>query len=179
MLFKSKKFAVLGLALAAVVASAGISLAYWASSVTGNNSNATGTVAVGVGQPVTTTVVVSNKTGGSATLVPTGRVVEATDVTSVSLPFSVTFVSNTTNAAEGTQGSLAVTVVSITIGGSSDTAYTNYVNVSLPGAATIYADGSAVSAPAVVTLSEPTLADYPFVAGKTIVVTFNFAVTLA
>lgn len=176
MLFKSKKFAVLGLALAAVVASAGISLAYWAASVSGNNDNANGTVQIGVGHAVTTTVVVSDESG-TAALVPATRAV-GSEVESVTLDFVVDF-NSTAEAANGTLGHLTVTATSVTVGTHTDDAITAYVNIALPAVADIYADGATVTASPVITLSEPTLADYASVAGKTITITFNFAVAIA
>lgn len=176
MLFKSKKFAVLGLALAAVVATAGISLAYWASTVAGSNANNTGTVEIGAGHPVTTTVVVGSESSADY-LVPAGRAVGA-EVESVTLDFTVAF-NSTALAAEGTLGHLTLTVVHVAVGTHTDDAITAYVNVALPAVADIYADGADVTSSVVITLDEPTIADYASIASKTITVTLNFAVVVA
>jgi len=177
MLFKSKKFAVLGLALAAVVATAGISLAYWASTVSGSNANNTGTVEIGAGHDVTTTVVVGSQSSADY-LVPAGRAVDA-EVESVQLDFTVAF-NSTAVAAEGTLGHLTVTVVHVAIGTThTDDAITAYVNVALPTVADIYADGDDVTSSVVITLDEPVIEDYDEIANQTITVTLNFAVTIA
>lgn len=181
---KSKKFVALGLALAALVSTAGISLAYWATSVAGANSNQNGTVTIGQGDAVTTTVVVGT-VNGTGILVPAGRSNDTGEVESVSLPFSVSWksnavsgASNSTNAGAGTHGSLTTAVVSAKIGTSSDAAINGLVVVTLPGAASIYADGSAVVVTPVITLTEPTIDQYSSVANKTITVTFSFTVAV-
>lgn len=182
---KSKKFVVLGLALAALISTAGISLAYWASSVAGSNTNQNGTVVIGEGDAVSTTVTVGS-VSNTGKLVPAGRKNDVDEVESVTLPFSITWTSNavagasnTSGAAAGTKGSLATTKVSAVIGDGSNATANALVNVTLPANADIFADGAAVTVSPIITLSEPDIATYEFVANKTITVTFTFTVTVA
>ena len=172
---KKRGLAIL-LALTGLFATVGTSLAYWASSVSGNTQNATGTIPVGTGDAVTTTVDVTAFTSGKV-LVPTGEVTDtATQTDSVAMIFPVTWTSTDGDGA-GATGTLTVAKTALTVGGGADTY--DLVNVAIPGPVGITADAPATNVTVTVTLDEPAnQAQYDAVAGKTIVITFSFTVTL-
>lgn len=171
----NKKGLVVLLALVGLFATVGTSLAYWASSVGGSTGNATGTVEVGTGAAVSTTVNVSNFTAG-AELVPAGFDDDTpnAETDSVSMVFPVSWESTDDDGA-GATGTLTVAKTGLTVDGGADTY--NLVNVSIPAPVAIVADAAALNVTVVVTLGLPADAtQYAAVAGKTIVITFSFTV---
>jgi hypothetical protein len=100
---------IIAVLLFAAVAVSSATFAFWASGVTGNDDTATGTVTIGEGDAVTTTVDVNDETDSGA-LVPIGY----TGTNNVDLTFGVDW---TGSGATGATGTLAVTVDSIEVGG--------------------------------------------------------------
>lgn len=178
-MFKSKKLVALGLAAVALFSTVGVSLAYWASSVTGNNTQATGTVNVGEGSTVTTTVSVADATAGKA-LVPAGFVVDAdTQTAQADITFSVSWTSTGADGA-GATSTLSVAQVSKTAYNAADADVTATVgalyNVTYPGDVAIVADAAAITVHVLVTLTEPTIAQYASVANGSLVLEVSFTV---
>jgi len=176
-MFKSKKLVALGLAAVALFSTVGVSLAYWASSVSGASKDVTGTINVGTGDAVTTQVNVSDVTEGKQ-LVPAGYADESDEIETVTLSFSVSW-NDAAGDSDGAVGTLAVTRGSYTVGGVADSY--SLVNISAdPSDVSITAGASALTVTYTVTLDEPAnLAQYNAVAGKAIVINFSFEVTVA
>ena len=95
---KNKRKLVIGLLITLAVLISGFTFAYWASGITGDNEVATGTITIGSGEAVTTTVVV------------TGEAVD-TDLTPgnyQALVYSVNWSGENAAGAAGAAGTLAV-----------------------------------------------------------------------
>jgi len=175
---RSKKLAIGLLVMLALVVTTG-TFAFWASGIIGDGSEGiTGTVTVGTGEEVTTTVNVTSQSGGLA-LVPSGRVVDAnTQTDSVVLTFPVTWVENgTNNSFDGNSATLAAVISNIKIDNA--TTYAGLANVNIttnPGTVTL--DGDVVDVIVTVTLTEPNnQTEYTAVAGKDITFDITFTVT--
>ncbi len=178
-MFKSKKLVALGLAAVALFSTVGVSLAYWASSVSGASKGVTGTINVGTGSAVTTQVNVSDIAAvAGQTLVPPGYGGTDGKVESVTLDFSISW-NDTAGDSDGAVGTLAVTRGTYTVGGAADP--DGLVNISAnPSNVSITSGASALHVTYTVTLDEPAnLAQYNLVAGKAIVINFSFVVTVA
>ena len=111
---KSRKMIIAVLLFVAVAVSSA-TFAYWASGFTDNDGSATGTVTIGEGDEVTTTVNVSNQTSAGP-LVPVGFE-GGSDVNNVDLTFPVTWSSDLPNDADDLTGSLSVSVESVEVNG--------------------------------------------------------------
>lgn len=181
---KNKKRLALLLLMFAFILS-GVTYAYWASDVAGNNKSLNSTrVLVGTGQTVKTTVNLSETSATeSKVLVPTGKKAFSTAgagkeiVEKVTLQFEVKWKSDVPNAAQGTVGQLTFTNTAITIDGA--TTNNALVNVSKVEPMDIVADGSAVIVSVDVTLLEPETKEvYDAIAGKDIALTFEASVSL-
>ncbi len=178
-MFKSKKLVALGLAAVALFSTVGVSLAYWASSVSGSTANATGTVNVGSGKVVTTTVSTADATAGKA-LVPAGFVTDAdTETATADIVFTVSWETTGDDGAGATK-TLTVAQVSKVAKNSANADVTASVgslyNVTYPSSVSIVADDPALTVHVTVTLTEPTLAQYASVAGGSLVLTISFTV---
>jgi len=171
---KSKKLAIGLLVMLALVVTTG-TFAFWASGISGNNNSATGTVNVGTGEAVTTTVNVSAQSGG--VLVPSGRATTG-QVETVTLTFPVTWVEDgTNNSFDGNSATLAASISNIQINGSAT--YASLVNTSISNPGSITLDGSAVNVEITVTLTEPSnQTEYDAVAGQAITFDVTFTVTV-
>lgn len=186
---KKRSLLIVMLVMLAVVTS-GFTYAYWASSVTGNNDTAVGTVNIGSGNAVTTTVTVADANGGSALLVPVGHDVDANEVDYVMLQFTVAW-DSTGQDASGATGTLAFGSSNILINGVST--YSSLVNITYQiggtvtgstfnggGSTSITSDGDDVIVYVKVTLTEPAnQTEYAAIAGQAITFTGTFTVTTA
>lgn len=168
----------------------GFTYAYWASSVTGNNDTATGTIQIGEGNEVATTVTVGDQTGAGP-LVPVGLVSISPmgSVDYVILQFSVAWTS-AGGKANGVAGTLAFGATEIEIDG--DDTYAGLVNITYQiggtvtgstlngdGSTAITTGGSAVIVFVKVTLTEPgSQAIYNAIANGEITFTGTFTVTV-
>lgn len=172
----------------AAIAASGTTFAYWASSVAASSDTAVGTVTIGEGNEVTTTVTVADQTASG--LVPVGFAVDPGEVEFVVLQFTVAWDSTNQDAA-GHTGTLAVTLTDLEIDGL--TTYASLVTTAVQiggtvtgatlnadGSTAIVADGADVTVFVKLTLAEPsTRAIYDAVATKDITFTATFAVTPA
>eukprot|EP01156_Anaeramoeba_ignava_P024487 Anaeramoba_ignava/c8415_g1_i1.p5 GENE.c8415_g1_i1~~c8415_g1_i1.p5 ORF type:complete len:184 (-),score=18.00 c8415_g1_i1:2084-2635(-) len=114
-----KRNLVIALLVTLMVALSGATFAYWASSVSGNNDSATGTITIGEGGAATTSVTVADETDGGL-LVPSGNEDDVTTFDNVDLTFSVNWDAVDAEAS-GAASTLSVSVDSVVIsGGASD-----------------------------------------------------------
>jgi len=166
---KSRKLGIGLLLLLALTVTTG-TFAYWASSITDADTTGTGTVAIGTGQAVTTTVAVTNQTGGP--LVP----VDQTGTNNVNLTFPVLWTSDNAATGDDLTGVLAVTVDSIEIDG---TDYSGLFTVTISsGTGAITEDASQDVVVNVEFTLEPADADeYTDVTSDSLIVTLSFDVT--
>lgn len=195
---KSRKLGIALLLMLALVVTSG-TFAYWASSVTGNNTTASGTVTIGEGGTATTAVTVSDQTD-AGTLVPYGRDADADplvgDTEYVLLTFPVTW-SETTDLLDGaTPTSTLAAVVSAEQINGNGTLGASYVitDVRIGGTTPSITDGGTVwtlggtdsttitldtviNVYVLVQLGEPTQADYSSVANQNITFTVTFTVS--
>ncbi len=170
----------------AAIAASGTTFAYWAASVTGSSDTGTGTVTIGTGNTVSTTVTVGDQSGTG--LVPVGHAVDAGEAEYVILTFSVAW-DSTGADANGHPGTLAVGLTDLKIDALSTYASLVTTSVQIGGTVTgatlngdgstaILADGSDVSVFVKVVLAEPAnRTEYLAVAGKDITFTATFTVT--
>ncbi|MDD3999750.1 MAG: hypothetical protein PHX62_02495 [Bacilli bacterium] len=176
---KNKNIVVL-LLLVLILAISGFTFAYWAGNVKDAEIDVNGTVNLGTGKEVTTSVNVGDQSG--QTLVPAGRAddsEEADAVESVTLTYAVTWTEDDTVAAAGAAGTLNVSVSNILIGGDAVVG-TAYARVAYTTSYGITLGGDAVEVTVTVTLLEPENAtEYFKVAGKTITFDINFSVVAA
>jgi len=177
-MFKSKKLVALGLAAVALFSTVGVSLAYWASSVSGANANKTATINIGEGNTITTSVSVSDFTE-ALDLVPAGYGADGyndlAETESVDVTFNVSWES-TGDDANGAVKTLTITQTGYTVGGVADTY--GLINIqAAPAPFSITADAAAVEVTMTVTMDEPAnLAQYNAVAGKAIIISYSFVV---
>jgi len=172
---KNRKLVVGLLVMLAVVMST-LTFAYWATGVTGSDQTATGTIVIGEGDAVTTSVTVANQSS-TGNLVPVGYDQDAADVNNVDLTFSVLWDGT---GAEGAAGTLAVTMDSIEIDGET-------IDVSGLFTVTVTSGTGGITAgtaqPVVVNVeftNEPAnAADYALIANGNLIVTLSFDVTAA
>lgn len=101
---------VIGLLVMLALAVSGFTFAFWSSGLTGNFDVASGTIAIGEGDSVTTTVVVENESN-SVPMVPTAYAIGSEDT--VVLTFDIDW---TGTGATGALGNLVISVNSYTLG---------------------------------------------------------------
>lgn len=163
-----------------------ITFAYWTSGVVNPGVDTeTGIILIGQGKEVSTTIDLSKVLADDKVLVPTGRIAQSEAVAGKTLVESVVFTlkvkweSDVTNAAQGTNGTLNVTLEDKNIGGSANAEINGHVNVSFAGAGlTIVADGDEVEITVTVTLTEPaTKALYDSIYNQNINLEFKAVVT--
>jgi hypothetical protein len=185
-----QKSLVIGLLVVLAFLVSGFTYAYWATSVTGNNDTAVGTITVGEGNTVATTVVVGNETSAGP-LVPVGLVgvSQPGSVDYVILSFTVDW-NSTSELGEGTVGVLSFGTSDVEIDGSAANIGLLTITYQIGGTVTgstlngdgstsIVADGSTVTVYVKITMSEPaSQAVYAAVADKDITFTGTFTVTV-
>ena len=104
---------IIGLLVMLAVAVSGFTFAFWSAGVTGDSDVAVGTIEIGQGDAVTTTVTVAD-VADAGLLVHTGYQDDTTTFDDLTLTFSVAWDEDDTGAA-GTTGTLNVTVDSYDI----------------------------------------------------------------
>ncbi|MCF7926196.1 MAG: hypothetical protein K9L74_01280 [Candidatus Izimaplasma sp.] len=125
---KTKKLGIALLVMLALVVTTG-TFAYWASSVTDGTNTVGGTVTVGTGEQVTTTVTVTAQSDLNGNLVPVGFE-DATKVNNLDLTFPVTWTADQAGA-DGIVGNLNVTISNYAIGTLTGTAVTDMFTVTI------------------------------------------------
>ena len=104
----NKRGLVIGLLVMLAVITSGFTYAFWASSVAGDDKEVIGTINIGSGSAVTTTVAVDPEVG-SGLLVPTAFKNDTTTFDTIALTFSVAWTQDAIGAA-GTTGVLDVSI---------------------------------------------------------------------
>ena len=169
------------LVLLAVITS-GFTYAFWAAGITADSKNQTGTIKVGAGEVVQSSVNIGaavNSQGATNKLVPVGFA-DTNEVDSLTLTFSVTWTSADENGANGgdAQGLVStLTVAKVSaFAGAEDV--TSLFNVSGTLSYSITSDAvSATNVIVTVTMTEPsTIAQYNAVANKDVILTLSFSV---
>jgi len=170
---------VVALLVVLALAVSGFTFAFWSAGVLADDTTATGTITVGTGETVVSTVNVAaavNSQGANA-LVPAGFTAEG-KITSLTLTFSVDWDSTGTDASgltstltvalTGAENSLEADVLSL---------FNAEFNGAGDGTYTVITDGSAVSVVITITLDEPAdQAEYELVAGESVILSFSFTV---
>lgn len=104
---------VIGLLVILAVAVSGFTFAFWSAGVTGGSDTAVGSIEIGTGEAVTTTVTVGNQSDAGL-LVPDGFEDDTTTFDNIDLTFNVVWTQDATGA-EGTTGTLNVSIDSYDI----------------------------------------------------------------
>jgi hypothetical protein len=169
-----QKKLVIGLLVMLALAVSGFTYAYWAGTITGNNDTAVGTITIGEGGTVSTTVSVDNLGLNSAGLVPTAYVVTAGD-DYVDLTFSVLWDGT---GATGASSTLSVSSVVYALTGLTSAEIDAMFSYSVQSGTGAIVAGTAQDVVIRVTFdTEPsTIAIYDLVATKTLSLTFTFTV---
>ncbi len=172
-MFKSKKTIIGALLLLALVVTSA-SFAFWASSVDGSNDSATGTVTIGEGETVSTTVTVAD-VGADGTLVPDGY----EDGTTVNNEDKVFTVEWEGSGADGATGTLSVSVTSLSLGSLTQTQIEDMFTIDVSANPSITVGTPLTYTVNVEFTNEP--ADqsiYDEVANGSLVITLDFSVTV-
>ena len=176
-----KRGLVIGLLIMLAVITSGFTYAFWAAGVAADSETATGTISVGTGNTVTSTVNVAAAVNsqGADDLVPAGFA-ETGKITSLTLTFSVDWDSTGLDASN-LQSTLTVALTAAT--NPTPTSVLSLFNASFNGAGAggneyiVVTDGDAVSVVVTITMDEPAdKAEYDLVAGLDILLTFSFTV---
>lgn len=172
---KSRKL-IIGVLLFIAVAVSSATFAYWSSGVNGNEDSATGTVTIGEGESVETTVTVGD-VGADGTLVPEGYEDSPNTVNNEDKEFTVTWESASGNEADGSTGTLNVSIASLSLGNLSDTEIQDMFTIDVSSSPSITAGTDLTYTVNVEFTNEP--ADktmYDEVANGTLEITFDFEV---
>lgn len=173
---------VVALLVVIALAVSGFTYAFWAAGVAEASQTAVGTVEVGTGNTVESTVSVGeavNSQGANA-LVPAGFA-EAGKIVSLTLTFSVSWASTGLDAS-GLSSTLTVALTDAV--NSTDDDVLSLFNAAYNGLGdgtyTIVTDDSSVSVVVTITIDEPAdQAEYLLIAGEDIELTFSFSVAAA
>ncbi|MFW5894382.1 MAG: hypothetical protein ACOCU0_00485 [Bacillota bacterium] len=130
---KSRKM-IIGVLLFLAVAVSSATFAYWASEVNGNNDSAAASVTIGEGESVNTTVTVGD-VGVDGTLVPVGYE-DGSSISNEDKTFTVDWEGNG-DAAEGAEGTLTVTIDSLTLGSLSQSQIEDMFSIDVSATPTI------------------------------------------
>jgi hypothetical protein len=178
-----KRGLVISLLVLLAVITSGFTYAFWAAGIGADSETKTGTISIGAGDTVTSTVNVAAAVNSqdSDELVPVGFE-GAGKISSLTLTFSVDW--DSTNAdASGLSSTLTVSLTGATNGTpANDAAVLALINAAFNGTGagsneyTIISDGSAVSVIVTITIDEPAnLAEYQLIATKDLTLTFTFS----
>lgn len=167
---------VVALLVVLALAVSGFTYAFWSAGVAADTESKTGTITVGTGEQVISTVNVSaavNDQGADA-LVPAGFAASG-KITELTLTFTVSWASTGLDAS-GLTSELTVALVSAT--NPSSTSVLSLFNASFDETTyTIVSDGANVIVTATITMNEPAnQAAYNTVAGLAITLGFSFSV---
>lgn len=175
---KKRSLLIVMLIMLALVTS-GFTYAFWAAGIAADSETAVGTINVGTGETVTSTVNVAAAVNsqGADDLVPAGFAA-AGKIVSLTLTFSVDWDSTGVDAS-GLQSTLTVALTAAANESAADvlSLFNAAFNGAGDGTYTIVSDGSAVSVVVTITMDEPSSqAEYNLVAGQAIDLTFSFTV---
>ncbi len=175
---KKRSLLIVMLIMLALVTS-GFTYAFWAAGIAADSETATGTIQVGTGETVTSTVNVAAAVNsqGADELVPAGFAATG-KIESLTLTFSVDWDSTGLDASS-LQSTLTVALTAAVNESSANvlSLFNAAFNGVGDGTYTIVSDGSAVSVVVTITMDEPAnQAEYNLVAGQEIVLSFSFSV---
>lgn len=146
--------------------------AYWAASVKGTNNNSTAEVEVGEAGEVLTTLTI-NGANSDKIIVPKGKEVENVSVSKITPEFTLVW---NGVGAEGTEGIVAATLVSVK---ADDYDITHLFTIGSLSSNQIFVGTSKTVSLDIEFTNEPVDAtEYVKVAGKQIIVTISFSITL-
>ncbi len=182
-----KRGLVISLLVLLAVITSGFTYAFWAAGIATDSETKTGSISIGTGETVTSTVNVAAAVNsqGANELVPSGFG-GAGKVESLTLTFSVDWDSTGLDAS-GLSSTLTVTLTGASNGTpANDAAVLALVNAAFNGTGvgnneyTIISDGSAVSVVVTITIDEPAdVAQYNLLANKDLTLTFSFTAAAA
>lgn len=176
-----QKSLVIGLLVVLAFLVSGFTYAYWAAGIAADSETQVGTISVGTGETVTSTVNVSAATNsqGANDLVPAGFAASG-KIVSLTLTFTVDWDSTGADANNLTS---TLTVALTAAKNPSNVDVLSLFNAAFNGTGagnatyTIISDGGNVTVIATITMNEPTnQAQYNLVAGLDIELTFSFSV---
>lgn len=163
---------VIGLLVLLAVAVSGFTFAFWSSGVTGNSDTATGTVLIGEGDAVTTTVTVDPENDTNP-MVPTAYKTGTEDT--VVLTFDIDWVGT---GATGTLGNLAISVTDKTLGTLTPTEIEAMFTITPQAGVVVTAGTTQTATLTIVFANEPaSQAIYAQVANGNLVLDLTFAIT--
>lgn len=180
---KKKIFALGGLALLAF-GSVGASLAYWAATVQGTDSNGNGNINIGEGDTVETTLKISDVTDNKDLRLVPAAFANGNNVASITVTFEVTWNSTDANG-NGTVGTLTPVLSSASTAKCTNDAekavVLSLLNCEFTSSTyTIISDDpNATTVAATLTLDEPAdKAQYDLIAGQDVALSFAFSVAV-
>ncbi len=172
-----QKSLVIGLLVVLAFLVSGFTYAFWAAGIAADDATQVGTIQVGTGNIVTSTVSVGaavNSQGANA-LVPAGFA-ESGKITSLTLTFTVSWASTGLDAS-GLTSTLLVDLIGALNEDDEDVLAFFNASFNLGGSYTIVSDGSNVTVIATITMDEPAnQAEYLLLAGQLIELEFSFEV---
>lgn len=159
--------------LLALLLTSGTVFAYWAAGVLGDNKDSNGTVQIGEGDNVDTVLTIDTPAAGGL-FVPVGREDNLSTFSEVGLTYTVEWVGDETTAADGHEGLLNATVVSVLINGAD---FNHLFTITLDEDVNIVVGGTAAFNVNVEFTHEPAdIDEYNLVANNELVITLNFEV---
>lgn len=182
-----KRNLVIGLLVMLAVIVSGFTFAFWASGLDGTTANLENQqIRIGSGKNATSTLTLNPVAIGNKLLVPANRVDDSAvvegfeNVASITVEFTVAWNEDVDSGESanfaGSTGSLAVTMGTVTIGGS--TVHAGLVNFALPANVDIIEGEDAITVSITVTLTEPLTQEvYNAIFGQIIAFTVVFTVT--
>jgi len=174
---KSRKLGIGLLLMLAFVVTTG-TFAYWASGVAGDDETVGGTVTVGTGDAITTTVTVNAQSDTNGNLVPVGFE-GGSDINNLDLTFPVIWNADA-DGAEGISGTLSVSIGNYVIGTLSGSDVTDLFSVTITSGDGAITEGSSQNVVInVLFANEPAdAAEYAIVAGSDLTFDVTFTVTV-
>lgn len=180
-----KRNLVIGLLVTLALVVSGFTYAFWAAGIATDSETKTGTIVVGTGETVTSTVNVSAATSSQEvgeSLVPATFGNGTTKIESLTLTFDVDWDSTGLDAS-GISSTLTASLTGASNGTpAQNAAVLALINASFnnSGSYTVVSDDDAVSVVVTITIDEPAnITEYNYIANKTLTLTFSFSVAAA
>jgi len=171
---KNRKLVVGLLVMLAVVMST-LTFAYWATGISGDEADvASNTIQIGEGQPVTTTVAVSGSASSSLDLVPVGREVSGTSVSSITYTFDVEWAG--TSSALDTAGATGDLSAVIELSGAAASELGLFTVSTYSGATVAYGSTTTVTVTVTFTNEPADQAQYDLIANAALTLDVTFTI---
>ena len=176
---KKQRKLIIGFMMLLALVVSGFTYAYWAGSITVTQAaNKTDTIKIGTGGTVSTTVAVTGGTSNELDLVPVGREVENTSVSSITYEFDVEWngASDLNDGKTDATDATALLTATATLTGADQTELNLFTVTNSHSTATSVTYGSTTTVTVTVTFtSEPAdAAQYAKIAGKELMLTVSF-----